>query len=325
MFIRTQNNREPAAPREGFASFARKMWELGAAMERHELSFTSGGEQLAGWLFDPSPEAEGPCVVMAHGLGGVRESGLEPFARRFAAAGIRVLVFDYRHFGDSGGAPRQLLDIGRQLDDWRAAIAFARSLEGVDPARVGIWGTSFGGGHVITIAAEDRVLAAAVAQNPMADGRAAMRAFDVSRAARVTLAGLRDVWSHLRGRPPFYIPLIGAPGATAALTTDRALSGYGRLVPEHSSWRNRYAARLNLRYPFYRPVRGAKRIACPLLVCICDRDGVTFPEPAARAAELAPRGEARHYDSDHYEIYVGEVFERAVADQTAFLSRNLRS
>ena len=107
-------------------------------MERRELSFTADGEQLAGWLFDPSLDGKGSCVVMAHGLGGVREAGLEPFARRFAAAGMRVFVFDYRHFGDSGGEPRQLLDIDRQLDDWRAAIAFARSLEGVDPERVGI-------------------------------------------------------------------------------------------------------------------------------------------------------------------------------------------
>ncbi len=178
---------------------------------------------------------------------------------------------------------------------------------------------------MITIAAEDPRLAAVVAQTPMADGRAALRAFSPSRLARALLAGLRDEWSRLRRRPPFYLPIVGPPEATAALTTDDAVNGYIRLVPEVTTWQNRYTARLNLRFALYRPVRRAERITCPILVCVGDRDGVTFPAPARSVAELAPRGEARHYDSDHYEVYVGEVFEQAVADQTEFLRRNLRA
>ena len=297
-------------------------------MERREVSFISGGEQVAAWEFRPDvtgTEGTVPVVVMAHVLGAVREAGLEPFARGFAEAGIMALVFDYAHLGASTGEPRQLLDINRQLDDWRAAIAFARSLEGADPERVAIWGASMSGGHVITLAAEDRRLAAAVAQTPMADGLAALRAFSPSRLVRAILAGVRDEWSRLRRRPPSYIPIVGPAEATAGLTTDDAVHGYMRLVPEVTTWQNRYAARLNLRFPFYRPVRRAERISCPLLVCVGDRDGVTFPEPAARVAELAPRGEARHYDSDHYDIYVGELLERAVADQAAFLRHNLHA
>jgi dienelactone hydrolase len=300
-------------------------------MERREVSFISGGEQIAAWDFQPGSdstgtEGSGPVVVMAHVLGAVRETGLEPFARRFAEAGVRALAFDYRYFGASTGEPRQLLDIRCQLDDWRAAIAYARSVGGVDPDRVAIWGASFSGAHVITMAAEDSRVAAAVAQSPMADGVAALRAFRPGRLARALIAGARDEWAHLRGRPPVYIPLVGPPGATAALTTDDAMTGYvGNLVPEVTTWQNRYTPRLNLRFPLYRPVRGAKRIGCPIQVAVCDRDTVTFPEPAARVAELAPRGEARHYDSDHYEIYVGDVFEQAVAHQTEFLRRILRT
>ena len=306
------------------------MWQV-PGVERREVSFISSGEQIAAWLYegsDPSSEGDSrgltPCVVMAHGLGGVREAGLEPFAERFAAAGMRVVVFDYRYFGGSTGEPRQLLDVGAQLDDWRAAIAFARSLDGVDEARVGIWGTSFGGGHVITIAAEDDRLGAAVSQAPMADGMAALRVFEPSRAARMTWAGLRDEVARIRGRPPVYVPLVGHPGEAAALTTDDAVAGYGRIVPERTTWQNRYCARLNLRFPMYRPVKLAAEIACPILVCVCDRDGVTPPEPANRVAELAPRGEARHYDGRHFDIYVDELFEQAVADQAEFLSRHLR-
>lgn len=92
---------------------------------------------------------------MAHGLGGVRQMRLDTFAERFSAAGYRCLVFDYRHFGASAGEPRQLLSVRRQLEDWRCAIAYARQLDGVDPERIILWGTSFSGGHVIRIASRD--------------------------------------------------------------------------------------------------------------------------------------------------------------------------
>jgi fermentation-respiration switch protein FrsA (DUF1100 family) len=78
---------------------------------------------------------------------GARDQRLDAFAERFARAGLAALVFDYRHFGDSQGEPRQLLDIGRQLADWRAAIGYARTVDGIDPARIALWGSSFSGGH----------------------------------------------------------------------------------------------------------------------------------------------------------------------------------
>jgi uncharacterized protein len=293
-------------------------------VSRREVSFISGGEQIAAWLYEPrGTEGTVPAVVMAHGLGGVREAGLAPYAERFAAAGMRVLVFDYRHFGASTGEPRQLLDIARQLDDWRAAIAYARSLRGADPGRVAVWGTSFSGGHALTIAAEDHELAAAVAQNPMADGIAAARMFTPAQLAWCLRMGLRDELARLRGAPPVYVPLTGPPGGRAALTNDGAERGYAQIVPDRSTWQNRMTARLLLRFGRYRPVARAGAIRCPLLVCICDEDHITPPGPAAEAASRAPRGETIHYDGRHFDIYVGELFERAVADQTAFLERHL--
>lgn len=293
-------------------------------MSRRELSFISGGDRIAAWLYEPAGGEPGPAVVMAHGLGGVREAGLEPYAERFAAAGMRVLVFDYRHFGASAGEPRQLLDIRRQQDDWRAAIAYARSMEGADPRRIGIWGWSFGGGHVLAIAAEDRELGAAIALTPMADGVAVLREFGAGGLARRIGLGLRDEIARLRGKSPVYGPLTGPPGSSAALVANDAETGYARLVPPETNWQNRYTARLNLRTAGYRPVCRADRIASPLLVCVCDGDEVTPPGPAAKAAARAPRGAALHYDGGHFDIHFGDVYERSVADQTAFLERHLR-
>src|SRR5882724_7884126 len=101
-------------------------------MRREDVTFSSGGERIAAWLYRPEDDAgDVPCVVLAHSFSGVREQRLDAYAGRFAAAGLAALVFDYRHFGASSGEPRSLLDIAKQHADWRAAIAYARSLEGI--------------------------------------------------------------------------------------------------------------------------------------------------------------------------------------------------
>lgn len=111
-----------------------------------------------------------PCLVMGHGFSGTK--GLaRVYAEQFAGAGFAVLVFDYRHFGVSGGEPRQLVDVQKQQEDYHAAVRFARSLPGIDPEHVAIWGTSLSGGHVVAVAAEDPGIAAVVAQVPMFDAR----------------------------------------------------------------------------------------------------------------------------------------------------------
>lgn len=125
-------------------------------MPRTDVTFPSGGGSCAAWLYVPnSAPASGPILVMAHGLGGVRQMRLDAFAERFSSAGYRCLVFDYRQFGASPGAPRQLLSVRRQLEDWRNAIAYARQFDGIDPDRIVLWGTSFAGGHVMRTGARD--------------------------------------------------------------------------------------------------------------------------------------------------------------------------
>ena len=138
----------------------------GESSSRSDVSFESGAARCAAWLYRPAAPPPFPCVVMAHGFGGTREVRLDAYAERFAAAGFAALVFDYRHFGASEGEPRQLLDVAKQLGDWRAAIAWARAQPEIDAARVAIWGTSFSGGHVMSLGAEDAQLAAIVAQVP---------------------------------------------------------------------------------------------------------------------------------------------------------------
>jgi uncharacterized protein len=296
------------------------------------VAFSSGGEQVAGvHLAGEGPAfADGqgrrPCVVLAHGFAGTVDSGLLPYAERFAAAGLDALAFDYRHFGASGGEPRQLVSVARQLEDYAAAIAFARGLEQVDPARIVLWGTSFSGGHVVEAAVADGRVAAAIAQAPAMDGLATLinvyRYAGAAQINRFTLAAIRDEIGARRGRPPLMLPVVGPPGTLAAMSSPDAEPGYRAITGP--TWRNEFAARFGLTAALYRPGRKADRLPCPLLVQIADRDAIAPPAAAQDAAWRATgRAEVRTYPVGHFDVYAGEAFERSVSDQLHFLTRHL--
>ena len=280
---------------------------------------------LAAWHY---PGTNGACVVMAGGLAVTKEPGTDPFAGRFHQAGFTVLAFDYRGFGESGGKPRQVLRIREQHADLGAAIEFARTLPDVDRSRVALWGFSLSGGHVFPVAAHDQELAAAIAQTPLADGQAAAPNALLHQKPvallRLTGRGLVDAIGGLLGRDPLLVPLAGKPGTVSMLTTpdsqdgDRALNP-GNRFPE---WQQEVAARATLRLGFYRPVRYASRVRCPLLVLACNDDLSALPGPAIRAAERAPRSELARLPGGHYAPFMDE-HEQAVEAQLAFLQRHL--
>jgi fermentation-respiration switch protein FrsA (DUF1100 family) len=260
---------------------------------------------------------------MAHGFSATRELRLDAYAERFCAAGIGALLFDYRHFGASGGEPRQLLDVRRQHADYHAAIAYARALDWVDADRVAVFGSSFSGGHVIVVGAEDPRIAAVVSQCPFTDSLASLPKLGPVNMAKGTAAGLLDLAGTIAGRPPRYIPAVGPPGSFAVMTTPDAEPGMRALVPAGSLWQNRVAARIAVRVAAYRPGRSAAKLSCPALFCICDQDSVAPARAALGYAAGTPRGEIKTYPIGHFEIYTGEWFEQAVADQTHFLVAHL--
>jgi pimeloyl-ACP methyl ester carboxylesterase len=289
---------------------------------RDDVWFQSGAARCAAWLYRPESDVA-PLVVMGHGLGSVKDMGLDRYAERFQAGGLAVLAFDYRHFGASEGKPRQLLDIKRQLEDWAAALAYARRLEGVDPARIAVWGSSFGGGHAITAGARDGRVAAIVAQCPFTSGPASVLAMDPGSGVRVTWLALRDEVSRLRGREGVRVKLVGPPGSTGLMTAPDAEPGYRALIPPGFEFDDEVLARFALRLPFYSPAEEMRRARCPVLVCVCERDTVAPARPTIRAAERVPTAEVIRYPIGHFDIYVGDGFERSSSDQLAFLQRHL--
>ncbi len=299
-------------------------------MKHENLTFLSEGVELHGWHFTAEGATfEGPggrpAVVMAHGLGGTKDSGLEPFATAVAEAGFDVLAFDYRGFGSSGGTPRQRASMTGQVEDYRAALAAAARLPGVDPHRLVLWGVSLAGGHVLAAAAGRDDVAAVVSLVPLVDGRAAARLalkhHAPSAILRSTGAGVRSRVSSLRGGAPVTMPVVARPGEVGALTLPGHYEAY--LALAGPTWRNEIDASVGLELGSHRPGKHAKSLRCPLLVQIADFDRSSPPHAAAKAAE-AGRAEVRHYPCDHFDVWPGrDWFAPVVEHQLHFLRRHL--
>lgn len=290
-----------------------------------EESFLSAGVRCAARVYQPAgDERPRPVVVMGHGFGGVRALRLYAYAEHFAVAGYLVVVFDYRGFGESGGTPRQVLDVAMQLQDWRKALEFARGLPGADPERVVAWGTSFGGGHVITLAGQGEPLAAVIAQVPHVSGPAAVRATGLRAALRLAPHALRDQLAALRGGDPVHVEAVGLPGTTAVMTSPDAVPGLAIQLAESGLQPGDYpqhvAARIALTIGRYSPIRYAAGVTCPALVQIAAQDAVTPRAVAEKAATRMARATVHVYDCGHFDPYVEPFFTTTVADQLAFLA-----
>lgn len=296
---------------------------------RNETSFTSDGIRCAATIFRPRAAAAArlPAIVMAHGFGTPRALRLYAYAERFVAAGYVVSVFDYRHFGDSDGEPRQLLDVPKQLVDWRAAVDFTRALDGVDENKIVGWGTSFAGGHVLTLAGTGVEFAAVIAQVPHIDGIAAVRATGLRHTLRVGPSAVIDGIRALLGRSPRYIDSVGLPGTRAVMVTPDAITGRDRLVRESGLSDGDYpetvAARILLKIWRYSPGRTVSAIGCPTLVQIMSEDSVTPAAVAQRAAEKIRKVTIRTYDGGHFDPYVDPLFSAVIGDQLGFLAENV--
>jgi pimeloyl-ACP methyl ester carboxylesterase len=257
---------------------------------RETVEFASQGIRCEAWCYRPEGGGRRALIVLGHGLGGTRQLRMDAYAERFAAAGYACLAFDYRNFGGSDGLPRGLVDVAGQLDDWRAAIAYARALPDVDASRIVLFGTSLGGGHVLSLAADDPDLAAIILQCPFTDGRASGGSVPLRTRMRVGWRSARDLVAARAGRDP-----VGDP------------------VP----------ARIALRLMAYRPARTSGRISCPTFVALCTYDEVTPADQARRHLTAIPLAEFATYPIGHFELMLGEPFERVVADELDFLARHV--
>ncbi|KQW47958.1 alpha/beta hydrolase [Nocardioides sp. Root1257] len=294
-------------------------------IKHDDLTFVSGGVECAAWHFTGAGDALAtdagrPVVVMAHGLAGTMDSGLQPFAEALAAAGLDVLAFDYRGFGASAGTPRQTVSMVGQLEDYRAAMSAAARLPGVDPQRIVLWGVSLAGGHVISAAAQRDDVAAVVALTPLVDGLAAGRyALETHTKAEIlrsTVAGFRS-----KIGKPVMMPVVAPAGQFGAMTIEGSMEDY--LAIAGPTWVNEIDATVGMELGGHRPVKSAGEVRCPALFQVADFDR-SAPLQSSMKAAFAARAEVRHYPCDHFDVYAGKPWHDAVVThQVAFLTRVL--
>jgi pimeloyl-ACP methyl ester carboxylesterase len=301
--------------------------DSGPPVPRTEVRFEVDGTSLHAWLFLPEPVSTPvACIVMAHGFGGTKDAGLARYAARYREAGFAVLAFDYRHFGESEGEPRQLYLTPYQLADWAAAVAYTRGLAQVDPERIALWGSSASGGHVVVTAAKDARIACVSAQcpglDPRTDGRALAKRIGIRGMLRLVMHAQRDLVRSRLGLSAHRIPIVAPPGSFAFLNAPDAYEGYSAIAPE--GFRNEVCARIVLRSGGYSPIEDARDLRCPVLIQVCEQDSLASPASASETAErLGKWAEVKRYPIGHFDIYRGEWFETAVRDQVEFFRKHL--
>lgn len=295
------------------------------AYKTETSDFNSKNVKCRGDLYIPDNVTKPPIIVMAHGFAAEKAFGLSPYAEYFASNGLAVYVFDYRCFGDSDGEPRNYVDPFRHLQDWKAAIAHVRSLPGINNNKIALWGSSFGGGHVIVTAAKDKHIAAIVAQVPHVDPISTVMMRGLKFLWDVAINGTRDILRILTCRSPHYVKVVGHPDEVACLNAPEAYTGYLSIVPEDTTWENKCPARIGLTFGLYRPIAYANKIECPALLILAEKDTITCAKAVEKTANKIPKGELVKYPFGHFEIYTGEEFEDAVNKQCQFFLTHLAS
>ena len=260
---------------------------------RKDIQFkTEDGVTLRGWHYLPDGRrGKVPTIVMAHGFSAVKEMYLDRFAEAFAVAGLGSVVFDNRNFGASDGEPRQEIDPWCQVRDYRDAITFAETVEETDADRIGIWGSSYSGGHVLVVGAIDRRVKCVVAQVPLASGHDNAR-----RLIRADyLAGVRKLFEddrrvRMAGGAPGIIPVVAEdPAAPSALPTPDSWTWFTETGKSRApSWKNEVTLRSVEMFTEYEPGSYASFISpTPLLMVVALGDVLTVADLALAAYETA--------------------------------------
>jgi fermentation-respiration switch protein FrsA (DUF1100 family) len=258
---------------------------------RKEIEINAEGVVLRGWLYAPDDLTEpAPIVVMAHGFSAVKEQYLDRYSEVFSDAGLSALVFDHRNFGASDGTPRQEIDPWQQIRDYRHAITFASLLPEVDKNRIGIWGTSFSGGHVLVVGAIDSRVKCVVAQAPTISGSGNAQRRIRPDLVPATIERLNeDRVARFEGKNPMTIPVVGeeltAPCALAGKESWDFFQTSASIAP---AWRNEITLRTAEMAREYEPGIYISRISPkPLLMIVATHDTVTPTDLALKAYEQA--------------------------------------
>jgi alpha-beta hydrolase superfamily lysophospholipase len=279
--------------------------QIAEAILRKDVRFPCGDTECAAWLYLQQGAIKPPVVVMAHGFAGTRDVALPYFAEAFVGHGLAALVFDYRNFGASGGAPRQLIDVKAQIADWSAAIDFAAAHPDIDGTRLALWGSSLGGGHALIAAARSQGVKTVVAQAPLVDatqdGEAAQ--MGAGQVARLMAAAWGGLWVSAFGFEPWTLPAIAPKGGFGMLADDAAFAAFQNLVSDGSLYRNAVVAHSIFLFDDYNPAVQAADLKKPALL-IASRSDRFAPFQAVQTFAAKHSARTLHEIAcDHFDVY----------------------
>lgn len=259
---------------------------------RTDIEFkATDGTTLRGWHYHPDAPGRHATIVMAHGYSAVKEMYLDKYAEAFAQAGFASVVYDNRNFGASDGEPRYEIDPWLQVRDYSDAVTFATGLDQTDPARIGIWGSSYSGGHVLVVAAIDHRVKCVVSQLPVVSGWQNLRRIVRADFLAELEAGFHaDRASRAGGNAPATIPVVAEdPTAPSALPTADSYQWFTETAAERApSWRNEVTLR-TIEYALgYEPGAYIGLISpTPLLLIVAVKDHLAVSDLAIAAYERA--------------------------------------
>jgi len=294
---------------------------------RRDIEFDADGTILRGWLYLPESNGhKAPAVVMAHGYSAVKEMYLDRYAEAFARAGLAALVFDYRGFGASEGSPRQEINPWQQIEDYRHAVTYAGMISEVDKNRIGAWGSSYSGGHVLVLAATDRRVKCVVSQVPTISGyQSALRRVPGEALEKLLNSFAEDRVRRMKGEKPEMLSVIPyETDRNAIYNMKDAIKWYsegGEIAP---SWRNEVTLRSVEFSRSYEPGIYVSRISpTPLLMIVSENDYVTPTDLALGAYENALQPKRLVLlPGGHFDPYINN-FEQSSTEALKWFSQHL--
>ncbi|MFD7661194.1 alpha/beta hydrolase [Streptomyces sp. NPDC059788] len=294
---------------------------------RRDIEFDADGTTLRGWFYPAPDSAPTAAVVMAHGFSLVKEAYLDRYAERFVAAGLAVLVYDHRNFGASDGSPRQEIDPWRQIEDYRHAITYAGTLPEVDPDLIGVWGTSYSGGHAIVVAAGDLRVKAVVCQTPAVSGvQTGWRRTPMAQLAAAGEQFAAERIARMQTGEVATRPVIGGAADGPVYASDDAFDYFTAVAEIAPSWRNEVTVRTGEWSRVYNAGDHIERVSPrPLLMIVADDDTTsgTDLQLSAFNRALEPKW-LQIIPGGHYGPYV-EQFEATSSAAAEFFATHLHT
>ncbi|MDF1763930.1 MAG: alpha/beta hydrolase [Oleibacter sp.] len=284
--------------------------------------FYSDDVQCAASLFLPEVASEGPdgvpAILMVHGWGGVQGALTGPFIAAFIAAGYAVMTFDYPGWGNSEGLPRNCINPVNRVGNVESALTHLKQQAVINAKKIVLWGTSFGGGHVVDTAAQHPELLGAIAQVPMLDGQDAVKAIPLLSLLRFGAYGIADCFM---GRRPIYIPVVSAPGEFGSMDRDGASEAMRRGIEIAGiQYDNRIAARSVLTIGMYRPIKRLAKIKIPTLLIGASRDSVAPFNRANIEGKNKEYVQTKMIDANHFDPYFAPILSENLQYQLDFLT-----